>query len=116
MSHIFNSGLLSTNSFHDFNQMAVVAASVWDQRYRKLGKGSEFGFAHQLNLPMAQLTHTARYHPYAAQQGGAAHVGCCRHPRISMTEAEQAFKISAAQQCGKILLYPHGLPDSQRDS
>lgn len=57
MSHIFDSGLLSTNSFHDFDQMAAVAASVWDQRYRKLRKGSEFGFAHQLNLPTAQLTH-----------------------------------------------------------
>jgi threonine dehydrogenase-like Zn-dependent dehydrogenase len=27
-----------------------------------------------------------------------------------MTEVEEAFKISATQQCGKILLYPHGLP------
>ena len=27
-----------------------------------------------------------------------------------MTEAEEAFKISASQRCGKILLYPHGLP------
>ena len=30
-----------------------------------------------------------------------------------MTEVEEAFKISATQQCGKILLYPHGLPDAQ---
>jgi threonine dehydrogenase-like Zn-dependent dehydrogenase len=30
-----------------------------------------------------------------------------------MTEAEEAFKISASQQCGKILLYPHGLPNAQ---
>ena len=30
-----------------------------------------------------------------------------------MTEAEEAFKISATQQCGKILLYPHGLPNAQ---
>lgn len=57
MDKIFDTGLLSTNTFNDFDQMAVVAASVWGQRYRKLGKGSEFGFAHQLNLPMAQLTH-----------------------------------------------------------
>ncbi len=57
MDKIFDSGLLSKNTFHDFDQMAVVAASVWDQRYRKLGSGSEFGFAHQLNLPTAQLTH-----------------------------------------------------------
>ena len=57
MSHIFDSGLLSTNNFYDFDQMAAVAVSVWDQCYRKLGKGSEFGFAHQLNLPTAQLTH-----------------------------------------------------------
>ena len=27
-----------------------------------------------------------------------------------MTEAEEAFKISVTQKCGKILLYPHGLP------
>ncbi len=31
--------------------------------------------------------------------------------QFSMTEAEEAFKISATQRCGKILLYPHGLPD-----
>jgi len=24
-----------------------------------------------------------------------------------MSQAEEAFKISASQQCGKILLYPH---------
>ena len=30
-----------------------------------------------------------------------------------MTEAEEAFKISATQLCGKILLYPHGLPAGQ---
>ena len=30
-----------------------------------------------------------------------------------MTEAEEAFKIPAAQRCGKILLYPHGLPGAQ---
>jgi hypothetical protein len=30
-----------------------------------------------------------------------------------MTQAEQALKISATQRCGKILLYPHGLPDAQ---
>ncbi len=30
-----------------------------------------------------------------------------------MTEAEQALKISASQRCGKILLYPHGLPSAQ---
>lgn len=57
MDSIFDSGLLSTNTFNDFDQMAVVAASVWDQRYRKLGRSTEFGFAHQLNLPRAQLTH-----------------------------------------------------------
>ena len=27
-----------------------------------------------------------------------------------MSDAEEAFKISATQLCGKILLYPHGLP------
>ena len=27
-----------------------------------------------------------------------------------MTEAEEAFKVSSTQRCGKILLYPHGLP------
>jgi threonine dehydrogenase-like Zn-dependent dehydrogenase len=30
-----------------------------------------------------------------------------------MTEGEEAFKISASQRCGKILLYPHGLPNAQ---
>ncbi|NNJ97201.1 MAG: hypothetical protein HKP12_08570, partial [Gammaproteobacteria bacterium] len=30
-----------------------------------------------------------------------------------MSEAEQAFKISASQRCGKILLYPHGLPNAK---
>ena len=30
-----------------------------------------------------------------------------------MSEAEEAFKISATQKCGKILLYPHGLPGAQ---
>lgn len=57
MSHIFDTGFLSTNNFNDFDQLAGVAASVWGQRYRKLGKGSEFGFDRQLNLPTAQLTH-----------------------------------------------------------
>ena len=32
-----------------------------------------------------------------------------------ITEAEEAFKISATQRCGKILLYPHGLPNAQGD-
>ena len=30
-----------------------------------------------------------------------------------MTEAEEAFKLSASQRCGKILLYPHGLAGMQ---
>jgi threonine dehydrogenase-like Zn-dependent dehydrogenase len=30
-----------------------------------------------------------------------------------LTKAEEAFKISASQRCGKILLYPHGLPGVQ---
>jgi threonine dehydrogenase-like Zn-dependent dehydrogenase len=30
-----------------------------------------------------------------------------------MWEAEKAFQISATQQCGKILLYPHGLPGKE---
>jgi hypothetical protein len=30
-----------------------------------------------------------------------------------MTEAGEVFKISATQRCGKILLYPHGLPSTQ---
>jgi hypothetical protein len=33
-----------------------------------------------------------------------------------MTEAEEAFKISATQRCGKILLYPHGLPKTRGGS
>lgn len=32
-----------------------------------------------------------------------------------MKEAEAAFRISATQRCGKILLYPHGLPADQGD-
>lgn len=31
----------------------------------------------------------------------------------TVIEAEEAFKISASQRCGKILLYPHGLPNEQ---
>jgi len=57
MSNVFNTGLLSAVHYHDFDQMATVAASAWDQRYRKLGKGSEHGFARQLNLPSSQLSH-----------------------------------------------------------
>lgn len=30
-----------------------------------------------------------------------------------MSEVEEAFKISATQKCGKILIYPHGLPDQK---
>ena len=55
--NIFDSYLLSTNQFYDFEEMAVVAASAWDQRYRKLGKGSDRGFVRQLNMPSAQLSH-----------------------------------------------------------
>jgi AraC family ethanolamine operon transcriptional activator len=54
---IFDSYLLLQNQFHDFDEMAVTAASAWDQRYRKIGKGPDFGFAHQLNMPLAQLSH-----------------------------------------------------------
>jgi hypothetical protein len=32
---------------------------------------------------------------------------------LPLTEAEEACKISASQLCGKILLYPHGLPSGQ---
>ena len=32
---------------------------------------------------------------------------------LPMSDAEEAFKISATQLCGKILLYPHGLPAGQ---
>jgi AraC-like DNA-binding protein len=37
--------------------MATMVASVWDQRYHRLGGDYDSGFAHQLNLPEAQLTH-----------------------------------------------------------
>jgi AraC-like DNA-binding protein len=57
MSQIFNSYLLSTTQFDDFDEMAEVAAHAWDQRYRKLGKKSDYGFARQLNMPAAQLSH-----------------------------------------------------------
>ena len=57
MGEIFNTGLLSTNKFSDFDEMAITAASVWGQRYRKLEGKEEYGFARQLNLPSAQLTH-----------------------------------------------------------
>jgi threonine 3-dehydrogenase len=32
---------------------------------------------------------------------------------LPMSAAEEALKISATQQCGKVLLYPHGLPNAQ---
>jgi AraC family ethanolamine operon transcriptional activator len=54
---IFESYLLLKNQFQDFDEMAVVAASAWDQRYRKIGKGQDSGFARQLNMASAQLSH-----------------------------------------------------------
>jgi threonine dehydrogenase-like Zn-dependent dehydrogenase len=39
---------------------------------------------------------------------------CVTH-EFAMTEAEQAFQISATQRCGKILLYPHGLPSAGKE-
>ena len=54
---IFDSYLLSQNQFHDFDEMADTAASAWDQRYRKIGNGPDYGFAHQLNMPLVQLSH-----------------------------------------------------------
>ena len=54
---IFEPHLLLENRFNDFDEMAVVAASAWDQRYRKIGKGSESGFARQLNMATAQLSY-----------------------------------------------------------
>ena len=36
--------------------MATTAASVWDQRNRRLSGAVDDGFAHQVNLPEAQLT------------------------------------------------------------
>ena len=57
MSKIFNTGLLSTTHYSDLEEMAITAASVWGQRYRKLEGKEERGFARQLNLPSAQLTH-----------------------------------------------------------
>jgi threonine dehydrogenase-like Zn-dependent dehydrogenase len=39
---------------------------------------------------------------------------CVTH-EFAMTEAEQAFQISATQRCGKILLYPHGLPGAGKE-
>lgn len=56
MSEIFNSYLLSQNHFGDFDEMAAVAAHAWDQRYRKIGKQLDYGFARQLNIPSAQLS------------------------------------------------------------
>jgi AraC family ethanolamine operon transcriptional activator len=49
MKKIFDSYLLSQNQFHDFDEMAVAAASAWDQRYRKIGNGPEY-----LNDPAIQ--------------------------------------------------------------
>ena len=57
MQQIFNTGILSTNHFDDFDQMADAAASRWGQRYRKLRGSRESGFARQLNLPSVQVTH-----------------------------------------------------------
>lgn len=37
--------------------MAGTAGSAWDQRYIKLGRKSDSGFARQINLPAAQLSH-----------------------------------------------------------
>ena len=31
---------------------------------------------------------------------------------VPKADADEAFKISATQQCGKILFYPHGLPNA----
>ena len=56
-NQIFDSYALSTTRFHDFDEMAVVAASAWDQRYRRIGHGSEEGFVRQLNTPSAQISH-----------------------------------------------------------
>jgi hypothetical protein len=53
MNQIFEAGLLSTNEYTDFDNMAGTAASMWGQRYRKLEGAQEYGFAHQLNLPSA---------------------------------------------------------------
>lgn len=57
MSQIFNTGLLHSTEYHDFEDMAVTVASKWDQRYRRLVGNTDYGFAHQLNLHQAQLTH-----------------------------------------------------------
>lgn len=57
MSQIFDTGLLHATEYHDFEDMADTVASKWDQRYRRLVGNTDYGFAHQLNLQKAQLTH-----------------------------------------------------------
>lgn len=57
MPRIFDTSVLSTNEFYDFDQMAGMAATAWDQHYRKLTKGPDYGFAQQLNVQEAQLTY-----------------------------------------------------------
>ncbi len=57
MSDVFQSGLLLKKRFTDFDDMAEDVASKWDQRYHRLSGESDFGFADQVNLSEAQLTH-----------------------------------------------------------
>ncbi|MFW2439673.1 MAG: helix-turn-helix domain-containing protein [Arenicellales bacterium] len=56
MNQIFEPGLLTTNVFDDFDQMASIATMEWDQRYRKLGREQDYGYAQKLNVPGAQIT------------------------------------------------------------
>jgi threonine dehydrogenase-like Zn-dependent dehydrogenase len=50
------------------------------------------------------LTAATAFTAYQSTLTGWAQVVTHEFP---MSQAEEAFKISATQQCGKILLYPH---------
>ena len=57
ISDVFQSGVLLRQHFSDFDEMAEDVASKWDQRYHRLSGDRDTGFADQVNLSDAQLTH-----------------------------------------------------------
>lgn len=57
MSETFQTSILLTRHFTDFDEMAEDVASKWDQRYHRLNGDRDAGFAEQVNLSDAQLTH-----------------------------------------------------------
>jgi len=57
ISDVFQSGVVLRQRFSDFDEMAEDVASKWDQRYHRLNGDRDTGFANQVNLSDAQLTH-----------------------------------------------------------